>query len=1595
MKRDSATTLIALIKIWKEKGILISLNGENLKVFSVNDAPLSREDLENIKLYKQELISYLSLALQQQQSVAPIPAQLPAADYPASSGQKRLWFMSQLPEGNIAYNMGKVYYLRGNANITALQDAFRALLSRHEILRTNFRLNEDGEVRQFIRTEQATSFHIHADLSHQYTEEDGRALIAAEFAAAFALESDWLVRVKMIHTDAGMLMMCVLHHIVADAWSMDIMMEEMQRHYLAFAAGQLPELLPLKIQYRDYACWEQSRLQGEAYEKAAHFWKSCFQKEVTPLMMPGIKSRPAIKSYAGKTATIAFSPEHTVSLLKLSQAENISMFILLQAILKGFLFRYTGQDDIVIGTPVSARTHEDLHNHVGFFLNTIALRTEISCTDTCSSLLKKVKEQTDQAYLYQDYPFDLAAGLNPDNHQPGRSPLFDVMLVFQHAFNRPAATDTVMWLEPVMDDKHIATSKFDLSYFFHLNNDNLVLTLEYNTGLFNEAYIGRLLAHLHVFSQAFATQQDLLLTAISYLTVEEERQLNVMNNTTASFNAPADIITLLEDRMLQFADRYAVTCGHVRYSYADLQSRINRLAGLMEEKCGVIAGVAVGVMLPRSEWSVISMLAILKSGAVYVPLDYTLPASRLSYMIQDSGQRILLKCPEITAGWLEEHDIVTIDITDEAIHSHAAANKKINIDGSSVSYMIYTSGSTGTPKGVEQTYLTLYNLICWNLFHSPLKQGMKHLQYSSFGFDMALHDVLFTLCSGGELYVLDAAMRDDIPGMARYIREHAINRVSMSYTALQTLFSETGEDGFTGHRIQEIISTGEQLYINAGLSQFLKANPAVSIYNYYGPTETHVVTAATFSAAGTMPVIAPVGFPVSNTTIHILDNHGQRVAVNMEGELYIGGHHLARGYKGNEALTLSKFTTYKGERVYRTGDIGMWLEDGSVAYTGRNDDQIKIRGYRIEPGEVRNVLLSVPGIEDAVIRAVTMDDNRPVLMAWLVAEREIKHQILHDFLEKQLPPYMIPAAFIQLPVFPVNANGKVNMKLLPVPLNGTWLKAIPVVLPQNETEEHLLKIFEEILGVSGIGVTHNFFEHGGHSLKSMIAVARINKQCATNIGVRTLYEFPDVRTLAIHIQTSMGRQLPDIPVLEQAERVMLSPGQEMLLLFDNYHTGNTAYNILFTARFKIEISLPLMDRAINFLINRYEILRTAIGMNETGYYQRVLLLPQQSLEFEDLQLSSDPGKDVQVTQSLLAAHSFDLQHPPLYRFRLLKIAEDNYVMVAVFHHVILDGWSASKLLQELFEIYTAMCGNQAPALPALRIQYGDYASWHQQLLKSGALHGNSNYWQQQFIQHRPEIRLPYDFPVPDEKTFAGAVVNDRIDKAILENMTAICRKENVSLFTFLLSGIVLVLHRWTSYNCVAVGIPAAGRFHPDMEDQVGYFVNMLPMLLQVSPDLTFSQWMKQVQKNVLNGMDNQMIPYMHILEGVRAEDDINSLYNVVVNMSNIDLHEKNDAAADGIRNAFEILPMAPGEGMVKNELTINLFYHEDHIDIGWAYAIKLFRRETIVMLNYQLENLWKIILTENDPLLKNISLLENTMPDAADDELVFDLDFQD
>ncbi|NJO14389.1 MAG: amino acid adenylation domain-containing protein [Thioploca sp.] len=1421
-------------------------------------------------LLKQRLIKKQESAATGQPA---IPRRVNQETVPLSFAQQRLWFLQQLEPDSPFYNVTKAIRLSGTLNVDVLQQALDAIVVRHEVLRTTF-VSVDGKPKSLITESQTVELPVIAVEEGKTRSQQAaqvQHLINEASQRLFNLSSDLMLRTTLLQLEpTEHILLLVIHHIASDGWSTGILFQELSILYEAFLNGKPSPLSPLPIQYADFAHWQRQWLTGDILEQQLIYWKQQLADAPVLLELPTDHPRPPVQRFQGAHIPISLSLELTTQLKHLSQHAGTTLFMTLWSAFATLLSRYSGQTDIVIGSPIANRTHRQTEPLIGFFVNTLVLRLDLSGNPTFDAVLQQARRIALEAYSYQDIPFEkLVEELKPARNL-SHSPLFQVMMVLQ---NVPKPDWELAGLNFTTLEFESVIAKFDLTLELTETSSGLRGRLEYNTDLFERATIERLSGHLLTLLIGIVDNPQMPLHELPLLTVAEQQQLLAWNETATDYPQDRCIHQLFEDQAEKTPDAVAVVFENQQLTYSELNRQANQLAHHLTA-LGVKPEVLVGICVERSLIMMSGLLGILKAGGAYLPLDPTYPKARLAFMLENSQISVLLTQSQLIDGLPETPaKIICLDMEIPARSLLSVANPLGEVNPTNLAYVIYTSGSTGKPKGVQICHSSLLNLLVSMHQQLELTSNDVLLAIATLSFDIAALELYLPLITGAKIVLVSREVAADGFQLLDQLKLGNVTILQATPATWQLLLAASWDNS-----PQLKILCGGEACPSTLATQLLEKGQ--TLWNLYGPTETTIYSTMTQVSAITMSASVntiAIGYPIANTQVYLLDSNLQRVPIGVPGELHIGGAGLARGYWNSPDLTAEKFiknpfSNDPHSRLYKTGDLARYLPDGNIEFLGRIDNQVKIRGFRIELGEIEAVLASHPTIQEDVVVVQESEAGEKRLVAYLVPQlgQLIEPSELRAFLQEKLPDYMIPLAFVSLDHLPLTPNNKVDRRALSqFAIASYQLPKKTFVAPRTEEEELLAGIWSQVLEVERVGVHDNFFELGGHSLLATQMMSRIRETFKIELPLRQLFESPTIAGLSHKLDaTSYQTLLPSITSVDRSKMLPLSFAQQRLWFLNQLEGASATYNISSARRLEGFLNQTALEKSLQTVVQRHETLRTTFKTVEGQPVLVISPVEHGSLPLFDLHILSVEEREHEVQRLVNeeAQRPFDLEQGPLFRAILLHLGIESHILILTMHHIISDGWSIGVLLRELSTLYQAFSQGQPSPLSPLPVQYVDFAHWQRQWLTGDILEQQLIYWKQQLADAPVLLELPTDHPRPPVQRFQGAHIPISLSPELTTQLKHLSQHAGTTLFMTLWSAWATLLSRYSGQTDIVIGSPIANRTHRQTEPLIGFFVNTLVLRLDLSGNPTFDAVLQQARRVALEAYSHQDIPFEKLVE---------------------------------------------------------------------------------------------------------------------------------
>ncbi|HEY8024284.1 MAG TPA: amino acid adenylation domain-containing protein, partial [Burkholderiaceae bacterium] len=1407
-----------------------------------------------------------------------------------SYSQQRLWFLAQLEGPNPTYNIARVVRLDGTPDIDIFRIALQALVDRHEALRTTFAVHDGKPTLQIHDQQVLLAVEDAADVARW------EELCARESGYCFDLNGDCLYRLTLVKrsfvtSGKPYCLLATFHHSVFDGLSVSIFIRDLGALYGALSSNAQADLPQLPLQFSDYAAWQQKRLHNGEFKEYESYWRQQLAELPPCIDLPSDRPRPAERSHRGAAAEIRIGGLAASRLKDLARQHNATMYMVLLSAFAVLLGRYTNQNDIAIGSPVANRPHRDLENVIGFFVNTLVMRCRPSDQKTFVELIGETREVVLMALANQDIPFDLLV----ETIRPARSlnttPLFQVMFALLNEDGLQGQGGG--WAELEEPGRAQAqdsagnggegVAHFDMTLLVKMLPEGLQCKLEYATDMFDAETVQGVLSSFKSLVESLGEQPSVPLSVFACVSEKDfQRQVQAWNQTTSSFDIDSCVHELFERRVDACPDAIALVFENQSISFHELNNRANWLARHLLDG-GLELESHVGLFFERAIDMVVAILAVVKAGACYVPLDPWLPAERTQFILKDADVKWVLSNVALP-DFMRSDTLRNVNVPqvleqggyDPLSRYPNIARNSIGLCPDNLVYWLYTSGTSGQPKGVMIRHSSLSNLCQDSILRRGFNGECRNLQFAPITFDAASAEIFNSLLSGSILHIPKVNVLTSAEEFSAYSKKHAINRGYIPPAFLPTLDSRD----FSAYRS---LSVGGEAIPKEIARQW---SGVCKLTNAYGPTECTIAC-----TSGTVDGLEDVsiGSFVANVNGYVMNDALQLVPVGVVGELCIGGECLARGYANDRRLTAEKFipdpfSRQAGARLYRSGDLVRYRKDGKLEFVGRKDQQVKLRGFRIELGEIESCLMQYPGIKAAVASVQGNEENRKLVAHYLMhddAAEEIAQEIdshgLRAFAQQRLPAYMVPAGFARLAAFPLTANGKVDRKSLPaVKLESADGAGM---LPIGEAEWRMAQLWSQLLQVEAVGRFDNFFELGGHSLLAAHLVSRVREAFGADVSVRDLFENQTLDRFTALVDAHQGDEGLVLPVLQICPRgespLQLSPAQKRLWFLYKFMGKNAVFNIPLILQLKGKLDKEKLQAAVTKIIHRHEALRTRFVERDGDVLQMI----DPPAPFVLLEETAHGEEELHALCHRESSTHFDLCSDALFRFCLIKLLDKDgrdgtgdaavHVVHVTLHHILADGQSAAVLLQELAHFYNE--DNGAAPLPPLPFQYGDYVAWQGDPGRTAQIEQQIDYWRNKLSGLPSSLELPFDFARPREQTFAGATRNVVIAPDISRQLRELGRQNGATFFMTLIAAFGVLLGRYSGQADFAVGTPISKREVPGSDRLIGLFLNLLVLRFNVDLGRSFTSLLQAAKDTAIDAYRHQDVPFESLVESLKPE----------------------------------------------------------------------------------------------------------------------------
>ncbi len=1519
-----------------------------------------------------------------------------------SFAQDRLWFIEQYEEGTNAYHIPAVYELNVDVDVEGVKYAIRQVVSRHEVLRSTIE-SRNGQGIQVVHDAPLGIEEVTLQKHDDY-----EALIREDINRPFNLSSEYPIRVKLYKTPSDdskhgnplgrTLLLINTHHIATDGWSVDILQKELIEYYKAYVRQDFDFYLhALEIQYKDYAVWQRTYLSGEILEKQVKYWKdklSDYQTLELPIDFP----RPNRVDYKGAYLRFSFDRQISNKLRMLALKSGTTLHGVMLSGLSILLGKYTGQDDIIIGSPTANRHHRQTEELIGFFVNTQVNRILLNHDQSYESLIKEVHQGQIEAQLNQDLPFERLVEDLGVARDTSRHPIFQVMFSVQDFSNQGKVFDYEKgYLVPIEIESAYEVELFDLSIFIDDSQEELAGQISYATSLFRKDTIERLIHHYTRLVSQLAETSEKPYSQISLLSPDEYCQIIYhWNETDKDYSKEKTIHKLFQDHVERTPGNIALVYNQQRLTYLELNERSNQLARHIrvkyQERVGQsLAGdTLIALYIDRSLEMIVGILAVLKAGGAYVPMNPTYPQERVDYILADIEAELVLSQKHLvndSHAQLPPEKVILIDLTEKLYKEEDFSNLPNHSRAEDLAYIIYTSGTTGKPKGVMVEQHQVVSFAIGNNYINYEKVNVV-AGISNYAFDGSVFDIFFTLLNGKELVLIDSENLLDLSELDNQLIDCNVDTVFITTALFNALVQNEAKclDSLT-----QVLFGGEACNVDM-VNRFKELYGKSSLVHVYGPTENIVYSTYCGLNDYITKQVVPIGSHLSDKKLYILDRHLAPVPIGIIGELYIGGVGVARGYLKCPELTEERFISNPfasevdrvngNNRIYKTGDLVRWLSDGNIEFIGRNDDQVKIRGFRIELGEIESAITQIPGIRQSCVLVKERKTESGIgkyLVAYYVldgSDELLTQTVILNKLSQELPEYMLPSALVSIGSLPLNINGKLDKRALPDP--DFSLLTEGYIAPATEVEAELCRVWQGVLGLDRVGITDEFFRVGGNSILAIQLSHRMSKVLGCDVKVADVFRYKTISQLLLH---SVGQAQIHIDKTD-AKQAILSFAQDRLWFIEQYEEGTNAYHIPLVFELVADINIQGIKSAIQSIISRHEVLRSTIVKKDTEVHG-IQVVHEAPLIIQEVELTDRDNLETFLREDI--NHPFDLkqEYPirvKLYTIRTGRTISENLprrtILLINTHHIASDGWSTNIFQKEFFAYYEAYVNRNVDFfLPALDIQYKDYAVWQRAYLTGEILEKQLNYWKNRLSGYQV-LELPVDFARSNQVDYRGVYQKFMLDKQTSQLLRTLAQRLGTTIHSVMLSSFSILLGKYTGQNEIVTGSPTANRHHRQTEGLIGFFVNTQVNRTLLSAMQSFESLIQQVHQYQMEAQLHQDLPFERLVEklGVVRDASRHPIFQVMLSVQNF---SKKDNTSDQQRCHFMPLPIESVYEVEKFDLS--LFVDDDHEEITgyFSYAKSLFRRDTIERLIAHFTHLISQLVEAPEKPYSQISLLSH------------------
>ncbi|MBQ4848293.1 amino acid adenylation domain-containing protein [Pseudoalteromonas sp. MMG005] len=1496
-----------------------------------------------------------------------IPVERNIKAFALSYAQQRLWFIEQLvAQQSSQFNMPMAVRIRGDLDIAVLKQSLDAVLARHEVLRSVYRQDSAGKPQQIVLSESSVILPVvKITGSEQEKINMANIQVAKQAKQPFNLTQDSMLRAQLIQLESNdHVLSLVVHHIASDGWSLSILLQDLITYYDAISGSYTPNIAPLPVQYIDYANWQRNYLKGDKLENGLDFWLAHLDG-APPLHSIPLDQGREQGEFSGARVDGTLVLSQFEQLKKIAHQQSCTVFMLLQTAFAVTVGRFSNEQDVVMGMPAVNRNHKSCHNLIGLFLNTLVIRTQYDGSERFIELLQRMKRTHMDIHTHSDVPFELLVEhLNPDRSLT-HAPVFQLFINMGNNESVPSSQSELR--VSGFGEQHELDSKYDITLYLRESTSGLKYVFAYNAALFSDDTIKSLAQEFHALLLQVAAQPELTIAQFNWS--QAAGVCRVIQKEAMPTNT---IHALFEQGLTQHTRLPELITSEQRVSFEQLNKKANILAHYLINEKSVSKGQTIGIYCQRSALRIVAMLATLKAGATLVPMSTELPIARLQLQAEDANIVLLLHDGSLLSSCFSQSKFNLAEPSHtRRLNDSCSDNPNINITGDDIAHIIYTSGSTGKPKGVRGTHRSAVNRVHWMLTRFPMSVDEVSVMMTSMAFIRGMWEFYTALAAMRPVVLLRREQVKDANLFVNAIGQFNISRIVTTPSHLHSLVNASSKYKSVLSNLRYWFISGEALTLDLALesTQWLTN---VDFYNLYGSTE--VMSDVLYSnvrddvANGRISL----GTAITNNRVFLVDKQNQPVPVGAVGELLVVGENVAAGYLNRPEHSATVFTRYLGEQAYRTGDLGKHSVDGSMTYLGRKDNQVKIRGYRIEVNEISQALRQAPDVMDAIVLAKHDQQGHIQLVAYLnIGDHVLSTQRIDEIklnLIDTLPEYMVPAYFVTVTKWPLSVNGKLQHSALPEP---SYQSGASHAVPSNVIEEKLLVIWQELLNVVEISTTDNFFSLGGHSLLATRLVSQIDAVFGRTIALKAVFENNNIQQLARYIEAHVESLSHEYTQVSKGEVIPLSYAQQRLWFVEQVSPSNQ-YNMPLAFKVKGAFDLEVATQVLNYLVQRHNILQTRYKFDGQNAYQEVCRDFQIDIGISDLSCFEGDEKQASINRQLNDFYQaiFKLDERPPFNIHFINVAPHDGILLFNLHHIAADAWSLGILMREFVQCYDSFKIGGTPELPALTIQYSDFAYHQRQRLNDNYLSEQLAFWRSQ-LQDVPSIHsLPLDRARPENRKQLGAVFTSKLPSELVLKLQNVAQQHEVSMYMLLHASLALLVSKLSNQQDIVIGCPIANRTDVKTESLIGLFVNTLILRTQVQ-HRCFDDFLSHVREVNLNAHAHQDVPFEQLVDQCKVLRTASHtpLVQIVLNMNNLGQEVKQ---IEGI--AFS--PLEDTEVVAKTDLNLGVMFAPGHISINWTYDVALFDESTINKFSIYFSRILDQVVKKPDVKLSDISLLD-------------------